>query len=243
MEQGTNRVAIVTGASRGLGFVIASVLAARGTDIIIGGRQADALAHAADLLRRYGSAVIPVAGDITEARLRVRMVDAAIELGGLDVLIQNAAELGPIGPLVDFDVTRLGRVIPVNTGTPLALIQLAVPLLAKRRGLIVNIASDAAVDGDPEWGPYGASKAALELLTKTLATELRDTGVSALLVDPDDLRMRIHQGTFPGDDRPDRPLPDVTVSFWNWLFDQDPEDLRGQRLGAQWKDSRWLLPA
>ena len=154
------------------------------------------------------------------------------ELGGLDVLVNNASELGPIGPLADFDVQRFGRLFPVNVGAPMALIQLAVPLLAARRGLIVNITSDAATAAYPGWGPYGASKAALELLTRTLASELRDQGVSAVLVDPGDMRTRMHQEAFPGEDISDRPLPEVTVPFWNWLFDQDP-DARSRRAASR----------
>src|SRR6185436_5235494 len=103
-----------------------------------------------------------------------RLVGAARELGGLDVLVNNASELGPIGPLLDFDVQRFGRIFPVNAGAPVALMQLAGPLLADRSGLIVNITSDAAQGAYPGWGPYGASKAALELLTRTLAAELGD---------------------------------------------------------------------
>jgi NAD(P)-dependent dehydrogenase (short-subunit alcohol dehydrogenase family) len=243
MEQHANRVAIVTGASRGLGFVIASVLAARGVDVIVGGRNQDPLDHAADLLQRYGSTIVPIAGDITDSDVRERLVAAAQQQGGLDLLVNNASILGPMGPLVDVDVRSFGQLFPINTGAPLALIQLAVPLLARRRGLIVNITSDAAIGAYPGWGPYGASKAALELLTNTLATELRDRGVSALLVDPGDLRTRMHQEAYPGEDISDRPHPEVTIAFWNWLFDQDPEKLRGQRLAAQREDARWRLPA
>ena len=116
------------------------------------------------------------------------------------------------GRLLDFDVPRFGRIFPVNVGAPIALIQLAVPLLAERRGLIVNITSDAAQGAYPGWGPYGASKAALELLTRTLAAELRDRGVSAVIVDPGDMRTRMHQEAFPREDISDRPLPEVTVA-------------------------------
>src|SRR5262249_34857132 len=148
-----------------------------------------------------------------------RLVDAAEALGGLDVLVNNASELGAIGPLIDFEVTRFGRVFPVNAGAPGALIQRAVPLLVQRRGLVVNLTSDAARGAYAGWGPYGASKAALELLTRTLAVELRDRGVSAVIVDPGDMRTRMHQEAFPGQDISDRPLPEVTVPFWHWLFD------------------------
>ena len=145
--------------------------------------------------------------------------------------------------MLTFDPQRFGRLFPVNTGAPIALIQLAVPLLAARRGLIVNITSDAANGAYPGWGPYGATKAALELLTRTLAAELRDQRVSAVLVDPGDMRTQMHQEAFPSEDISDRPLPDVTAPFWRWLFDQDPEEVRGERFVAQQEHARWHQPA
>jgi NAD(P)-dependent dehydrogenase (short-subunit alcohol dehydrogenase family) len=239
----SNRVGIVTGASRGLGAVVARVLTDRGYGVVIGARDAGALKEVATTLARGGARVVPVAGDVTDAAVRARLVDGARELGGLDVLVNNASELGPIGPLMDFDVTRFGRVFPVNAGAPLALIQKAMPLLEERRGLIVNITSDAARAAYAGWGPYGASKAALELLTRTLAVELRGRGVSAVIVDPGDMRTRMHQDAFAGEDISDRPLPDVTAPFWQWLFDQPPFDLTGERFEAQAQDARWLQHA
>jgi len=236
----SKRVAIITGASRGLGEVISRVLAERGYDLVVGARNPGPLQGVAESISQKGLRVVPVAGDVTDASVRARLVSAAGELGGLDLLVNNASELGDIGPLMEFDVQRFGRVFPVNAGAPIALIQLAVPLLAERRGLIVNVTSDAAQAAYPGWGPYGASKAALELLTRTLATELRDRGVSAVIVDPGDMRTRMHQQAFPLDDISDRPLPAVTVPFWNWLFDQMPADISGERFAAQREDARWL---
>ena len=236
-------IALITGASRGLGLVIARVLAARGYGLVIGGRDTEALAAAEVELSRDAPAVVPVAGDITDARVRLKLIDAARALGGLNVLVNNASELGTIGPLMAFDVPQMGRLFPVNVGAPTILMQLAAPLLSLRRGLIVNITSDAATAAYPGWGPYGATKAALELLTRTLAAELREQHVSAVLVDPGDMRTRMHQQAFPGEDISDRPLPDVTVPFWNWLFDQDPQAIRGQRFAAQQEDARWLQQA
>ena len=233
----------MTGASRGLGVVIASVVAERGHDLVIGAREEPALNRVRDALAMKGRRVVAITGDVTDASVRRRWIDAAHELGGLDVLVNNASELGAIGPLMTFDVQRFGRVFPVNTGAPIALIQLAVPLLTLRRGLIVNITSDAASGAYPGWGPYGASKAALELLTRTLAAELHDQGVSAVLVDPGDMRTRMHQEAFPGQDISDRPLPEVTAPFWHWLFDQDRDEIRGQRFVAQQQDAPWHQPA
>jgi NAD(P)-dependent dehydrogenase (short-subunit alcohol dehydrogenase family) len=237
------RVALVTGASRGLGLVVAGVLARRGYGLVIGGRDRDALAAATASLLHEAPAVLPVAGDITRVEVRTALITAARELGGLNVLVNNASELGPIGPLLKFDVPTFGRLFPVNVGAPLVLTQMAVPLLAARRGLIVNVTSDAAAAAYPGWGPYGATKAALELLTRTLADELRGSEVSAVLVDPGDMRTRMHQEAFTGEDISDRPLPEVTAPFWNWLFDRDPEEIRGQRFAAQTEDAPWLQEA
>jgi NAD(P)-dependent dehydrogenase (short-subunit alcohol dehydrogenase family) len=236
----SNRVALVTGASRGLGLVVARVLSGRGYSLVIGACERETLDRAAGSLSTDRSRVIAVDGDITDAAVRTRLIDAARQLGGLNLLVNNASELGDIGPLLTCDVPRFGRIFPVNVGAPMALIQLAVPLLAERRGLIVNITSDAAMGAYAGWGPYGASKAALELLTRTLAVELREEGVSAVLVDPGDMRTRMHQQAFPLQDISDRPLPEITVPFWNWLFERDPEEVRGERFAAQQEDARWL---
>jgi len=241
MNEGT-RVALVTGANRGLGLVIARVLARRGYGVVIGGRDRKALDDAAAELSSYAPAVAPIAGDITDQSVRKELIEAAGRFGGLDVLVNNASELGTVGPLAAFDVPRFGRLFPVNVGAPMVLTQLALPLLRTRRGLIVNITSDAATAAYPGWGPYGATKAALELLTLTLAIELRDQGVSAVLVDPGDMQTRMHQEAFPGEDISDRPLPEITAPFWNWLFDQDPAAIRGQRFAAQ-QEKTWLQPA
>ena len=237
------RVALVTGANRGLGLVIAGVLARRGYNLVIGGRDRAALDVAVAVLSAHAPMVVPVAGDITDQSVRLNFIDAARRLGELDVLVNNASALGAIGPLLSFDVPTFGRLFPVNVGAPMVLTQLALPLLRPTRGLIVNITSDAATAAYPGWGPYGATKAALELLTRTLATELRDDGVSAVLVDPGDMRTRMHQEAFPGQDISDRPLPEVTVPFWNWLFDQRRDAIGGQRFAAQQEDTRWRQSA
>jgi NAD(P)-dependent dehydrogenase (short-subunit alcohol dehydrogenase family) len=237
------RIAVITGASRGLGLVIARVLATRGYSLVIGGRDPAALAAAARELSPTAPAVVPIAGDITDPLVREKLIAAARQLGGLHVLVNNASELGGVGPLMAFDIPRFGRLFPVNVGAPMVLIQLALPLLSEHRGLIVNITSDAATAAYAGWGPYGATKAALELLTRTLAVELRERGVTAVLVDPGDMQTRMHQEAFPGEDISDRPLPEVTVPFWNWLFEQPRDQIQGQRFAAQQEDRRWMQPA
>jgi NAD(P)-dependent dehydrogenase (short-subunit alcohol dehydrogenase family) len=238
-----DHIAVITGASRGLGAVIAGVLAGRRWNLVLGARDPGSLQQCAESIRSAGGTIVTVDGDIADESTRARLVQAARSIGGLDLLVNNASELGGIDPLAAVDLNRFARVIQVNVTAALALVQLARPLLAARRGLIVNISSDAAQGAYPGWGSYGASKAALELMTRTLAGELQDEGVSAVIVDPGDMRTRMHQEAFPGHDISDRPLPDVTVPFWNWLLDQRPGDVTGQRFAAQQEDRRWLQPA
>jgi NAD(P)-dependent dehydrogenase (short-subunit alcohol dehydrogenase family) len=233
-------VAIVTGASRGLGAVVARVLAVRGYDLVIGARTPRDLRDAAQALRRTGRRVVAVPGDVADTATRLRLVDEARNLGSLRVLVNNASELGGLRPVVEIEPAPLERLFQVNVGAPVALARLAAPLLEADGGLIVNVSSDAARGGYPGWGAYGASKAALDLLTLTLDAELRDRGVRAVAVDPGDLRTRMHQEAFPGEDISDRPLPDVTIPFWIWLFDQTPSAVGGERFAAQQEDARWL---
>jgi NAD(P)-dependent dehydrogenase (short-subunit alcohol dehydrogenase family) len=97
----------------------------------------------------------------------------------------------------------------------------------------LNISSDAAVGGYEGWGGYGASKAALDLVSLTLANELRDVGVAVASVDPGDMQTQMHQDAFPGEDITDRPLPESTLPFWAWLLSQNPLTISGHRFKAQ----------
>jgi NAD(P)-dependent dehydrogenase (short-subunit alcohol dehydrogenase family) len=238
-----SRTALITGASRGLGAVVADFLAADGYDLIITARGADELAAKAEALTDLGAKVQALAGDVTDPHHRQRLVRAAERWGHLDVLINNASELGPtpLPPLASYSLGELERVLQVNLIAPLALVQMALPLLKAEHGMVVNISSDAAIGGYPGWGAYGASKAALDLISRTLASELADEGVAVVSVDPGDMRTAMHQAAYPGQDISDRPLPDVTLPFWAWLFGQDGRMVNGRRYQAQ--EERWEVPA
>jgi NAD(P)-dependent dehydrogenase (short-subunit alcohol dehydrogenase family) len=254
-----NRVAIVTGASRGLGLVIARTLAAKGYDLVVGARDADALEEAAASLRAGGRGVVPIAGDVAQAAVRIRLVDAARQIGPLTVLVNNASLLGGLHSVAAQSPETLERILQVNLIAPVALMQLSLPLLISKGGLIVNVSSDAAQGAYPGWGGYGSSKAALDLVTRTAAAELTGAGgiddidglcggftrtkVAVVSVDPGDMRTRMHQEAFPGEDISDRPPPEVTQPFWNWLFAQEPTAINGRRFAAQQEESVWLAPA
>jgi NAD(P)-dependent dehydrogenase (short-subunit alcohol dehydrogenase family) len=199
--------ALITGASRGLGLALARELAARGWRLVIDARGAEDLERArAELSAR--TAVTALAGDVADPRHRDALVEAAAPR--LDLLVNNASVLGPSPqpPLDRYPLAELERVYAVNVLAPLALIQLALPLLGDR-GTIVNVTSDAAVEDYPGWGGYGSAKAALEQLTRTLAAEHPELRVHA--VDPGDMRTQLQQEAFPGEDIGDRPPAEDSV--------------------------------
>jgi NAD(P)-dependent dehydrogenase (short-subunit alcohol dehydrogenase family) len=234
-----NRIAVITGASRGLGATLAEFLAAQGYDLVITARGDAALEAVRANLARHGGAVLAVVGDVGDGAHRSAVVEAAQALGGIDLLVNNASDLGPapLPPLAEYPLDDLTRVFQINVMAQLALTQAALPLLKARGGLVVNISSDAAKGGYPGWGGYGASKAALDLVSLTLAHELRADGVGVVSVDPGDMRTAMHQSAFPGEDISDRPLPDVTLPFWAWLLGQDRRAVSGGRYMAQ--ADRW----
>ena len=232
------KTVLLTGASRGLGQVLANSLARQGYKLIVTARGAEALEQNAARWREQTD-VVAIAGDVADAEHRRALAKAVS--GGLDILVNNASSLGPspLPELAEVDLERLKHLYDTNLFAPLGLVQATLPQLTKRRGLVVNLSSDAAAGGYEGWGAYGSSKAALDLLSKTLAAELRDQGVSVVSVDPGDMRTQMHQAAFPGEDISDRPLPEATLPFWLWLLNQDPCDVSGQRFRAQ--ADRWTL--
>jgi NAD(P)-dependent dehydrogenase (short-subunit alcohol dehydrogenase family) len=237
------RTAIITGASRGLGKTLAELLAKQGAQLILTARGKHSLEQTAQALRAFSDTVIAIPGDIADPQHRARLVQAAEPFGRIDLLVNNASVLGPspLPPLADFPLEAFHYLFDVNVFAPLGLVQESLPLLKKAGGLVVNISSDAAVGGYETWGPYGASKAALDLLSLTLANELSGTGVGVVSVDPGDMRTSMQQEAFPGEDISDRPLPEEMLPFWIWLLGQDPTAISGRRYQAQ--AERWELAA
>jgi NAD(P)-dependent dehydrogenase (short-subunit alcohol dehydrogenase family) len=200
--------AIVTGASRGLGLALARTLVAGGARVVIDARTADDLARAAAEL---GPAAVAVPGDLTDPAHRAALLAAAARLGELDLLVNNAGTLGPspLPPVAALPVAALRELYEVNVLAPLALAQAALPALRTAGGVLVSITSDAALEAYPGWGGYGSAKAALERLSAVLAEE--EPAVTVWTVDPGDLRTRMHQQAFPGEDISDRPLPETVA--------------------------------
>lgn len=204
--------ALITGGSKGLGLALATSLVRDRWSVVIDGRDRAVLDAAVALLRaeRQGH-VCAIAGDVADPAHRAALVDAVTEFGHLDLLVNNASTLGPSPQptLAEYPLDELEYVLAVNLVAPLALIQATLPLLRSSHGAVVDITSDAAVEGYAGWGGYGLSKAALEQLSNVLAAEEPD--VRVYWFDPGDMRTEMHQAAFPGEDISDRPLPETVV--------------------------------
>jgi NAD(P)-dependent dehydrogenase (short-subunit alcohol dehydrogenase family) len=198
-------LAVITGASRGLGAALAHALELRDWDLIVDARDAAALDAA------VGGRTLALSGDVTDPAHRSRLVATAAERGGAALLVNNASTLGasPQPALADLGDDVLDHVLTTNVLAPHALTRDLLPQLLAHRGCVLNISSDAAVEAYAGWGAYSASKAALDHLTRVLATEQPTLRVYA--VDPGDMRTRMQQDAFPGEDISDRPNPAAVV--------------------------------
>jgi NAD(P)-dependent dehydrogenase (short-subunit alcohol dehydrogenase family) len=208
-------VAIVTGASRGLGRALGEGLAAQGWSLVVDARDPEGLEKGAATMRAQldpTASLVAVAGSVELPSHRERLVAEATALGGLDLLVNNASTLGlsPLPHLAEYPIDELRRVLEVNALAPLGLIQAALGFLRRSPApRILNITSDAAVEAYEGWGGYGAAKAALDQLSAVLAVE--EPSLRVWAVDPGDLRTQMHQEAYPGEDISDRPLPETVV--------------------------------
>jgi len=223
---GDRPVAIVTGASRGLGLELARALAEDGWKLVLTARTAADLDRVAAGLAAI-TEVVALAGSVVDDDHRADLADAAAELGGASLLVNNAStltgyELGgaALPSLAEFPLPGLLETFEVNVLGPIALTQLVLRQLRLRGGAIINVSSDAAVEAYAGWGGYGASKAALDHASAVLAEEEKELRV--WVVDPGDMRTRMHQEAFPGEDISDRPLPESVVPAFRALLRDRP---------------------
>jgi len=219
------RVAIITGGSRGLGAALATNLAGEGWTVVIDGRDGADLAHAAERIRSGVTGrgnVVAIAGDVSDPSHRQDLIDAGRAAGSLELLINNASVLGPspLHRLGEHPLDALEYILAVNVVAPLGLIQLALPDLRQNGGSVIDVSSDAAVEGYEGWGGYGASKAGLDQLSKVLAAEEPEVRIYAF--DPGDMRTAMHQEAFPGEDISDRPAPETVVPAVRALLATSP---------------------
>ncbi|MFI1361322.1 SDR family NAD(P)-dependent oxidoreductase [Streptomyces griseochromogenes] len=215
-------VAIITGASKGLGRALAEALAARGWDLVLDARSAGPLKEAAEAVAGHGTRVTALPGDVTDAGHRAELVAAARTLGGVDLLVSNASALGaePLVRLSVLPLKGLRRALEVNVVAALGLVQEALgPLRESPGGAVIAVSSDAAAEAYETWGGYGASKAALDQLAAVLGAE--EPGLRVWAVDPGDMATDLYATAVPDDDEP-RPAPVSVVPAFLRLLDERP---------------------
>ncbi len=229
-------VALITGSSKGLGRALAHAYAGAGARVVINARGAAALEATRSELAAKGAQVLALPADATRLGDIARLVDTTLShFGRIDVLINNAGILGPSPRpnLADFAASDLAEIFRANVIGPILMTQAVLPhMLNLKRGLIINITSDAGQIGYPGWGGYGAAKAALELITKSWAAELEGTGVRVNAVNPGDLQTEMHQLAFPGEDISDRLDPFTVTDIFLWLASDAAANITGQRFDA-----------
>ena len=216
--------ALVTGASRGLGLALATSLTRRGRRVVVDARDPARLAAAVAALPRP-DLVTALPGDVTDPAHRAALARAAGDR--LDLLVLNASALGPtpLPRLADLPPAALQDLLRVNTVAPLALVQAVLPALERAGGTVVSVSSDAAVEAYEGWGGYGASKAALDLLTAVLAVE--HPGLRVLAVDPGDMDTAMHAAADPTADPADLAAPADVADALVELLDGE---VRGPRV-------------
>jgi NAD(P)-dependent dehydrogenase (short-subunit alcohol dehydrogenase family) len=210
------KIALVTGASRGIGAAVAERFAREGAHLVMAARTVGGLEEVDDKIRAAGGTATLVPLDLRDFA-KIDELAAALyqRYGRLDILIGNAAEFGTFSPLGHIDPKEWGEVIDLNLTANWRLIRAMDPLLrAAPHGRAIFVTSGIARDPRAYWGPYAASKAALEILAKTYAAEVASTNVRANLIGPGVVQTRLRARVFPGEDPMTLPPPEsVTGAF------------------------------
>lgn len=235
------KVALITGASRGIGRAIAQAYIAEGADVALCARDAEALAAAAHALEglRPGARVLARPCDVRRPEDVEALLAAVAEaFGRLDVLVNNAAVLGPRVPIAEYPLEAWREVLEVNVTGVFLVTQAALPLMRRSGGgSIINLSSGVGRRGRARWGAYAVSKGAVEILTQILAEELAPEGIRVNAVNPGPTRTRMRTQAYPEEDPLSLPAPEEIVPIFVYLASDESRGVTGQSLDA--RDFRW----
>ncbi|HXI54503.1 MAG TPA: SDR family oxidoreductase [Polyangia bacterium] len=230
------KAALVTGGSQGLGRALGAALAAAGARVVLVARTPGPLQEAVAAIRGRGGEAHALAADVADLEQTAAIAgQAAALVGPIDLLINNASTLGPVPLrlLLDTDCEDLSRALAVNVVGPFRLTKaVAGSMVLRGAGVVVNISSDAAVEAYPQWGAYGASKAALDHLGRIWAAELEGTGVRVLSIDPGEMDTRMHADAMPEANRSQLAAPAVVAARIVALLADERRVVSGRRLGV-----------
>lgn len=227
------KVALVTGASQGLGKALALAYAEQGAKVVINSRSEDSIQPVAEEVEEKGAEVLAVAADVSEADEVQKLVDAVVgQFGRIDVLVNNAGVLGPRVEILEFPEDEWRKVIDANLTGPYLVSKAAIPHMPEG-GSIINVVSGVSVEGRAEWGAYSVSKFGIEGLTQILAAELEERGVRANAVDPGGMRTDMRAAAYPEEDPSTKITPEENTDVFLYLASDESEDVTGERFKAQ----------
>ena len=213
----SGKLALVTGASRGIGAATAEALAREGAHVILVARTAKALEEVEDRIHAAGGSATIAPLDLTDGEAIGKLGAAVSERwGALDILVLNAAMLGSLTPVEHIDPKEYSRILTLNVGSNQALIAAFDQMLRKaERADVIGVTSSVGHEPRAFWGAYGSSKAALENLLGAYADETEHTGkIRVQIVDPGATRTRMRQLAFPGEEPESVKPPEAVAEFF-----------------------------
>jgi len=229
------KVALITGASRGIGRAVASVYCREGACVFVCGRNEHDVEQVAREIRQSGGEIDGCAGDVGSPEDVQRIVRATTErFGAIDVLVNNASVLGPRAPIADYPLAARDEVIHINlTGIFLMVHEVLPIMLARRAGSIINVTSGVGRKGKARWGAYAPSKAGVECLTQVLADEVKDAGIRVNAVNPAGTRTHMRAQAYPAEDPQTLPSPEEITPIFIYLASDSSARITGESLDAR----------
>jgi NAD(P)-dependent dehydrogenase (short-subunit alcohol dehydrogenase family) len=227
------KVALITGASQGLGRALALAYAKEGARVVINARSEENIRPVAGEVESSGAEVLALAADVSKSADVRRLVDAAVgRFDRIDVLVNNAGVLGPRVAIAEYPEDEWRRVIDANLTGPFLVSKAVVPRMLEG-GSIVNVVSGVSVEGRPEWGAYSVSKFGVEGLTQILASELQERGIRVNAVDPGGMRTEMRAAAYPDEDPMTRITPEENTDVFVYLASDESKGVTGERFKAQ----------
>jgi NAD(P)-dependent dehydrogenase (short-subunit alcohol dehydrogenase family) len=227
------KVALVTGASQGLGRALALAYAREGATIVLNSRSYESIRDVVEESHDLGTEVLGIGADVTSSSDVQDLVDVAVEhYGGIDVLVNNAGLLGPRVAIEEYPEDEWRSVLDANLTGPFLVSKATIPHM-RESASIINVTSGVSVEGRAEWGAYSVSKFGLEGLTQILAAELKDRGIRVNSVDPGGMRTDMRAAAYPDEDPTTRITPEENTAVFLYLASDESIDVTGERFKAQ----------
>jgi NAD(P)-dependent dehydrogenase (short-subunit alcohol dehydrogenase family) len=227
------KVALITGASQGLGRALALAFAREGARVAINSRSEESIHPVAEEAESLGAEVMALAADVSRGADVEGLVGAAAgRFGKIDVLVNNAGVLGPRVGIEEYPENEWRRVIDANLTGLFLVTKAAIPHMPEG-GSIINVVSGVSVEGRAGWGAYSVSKFGVEGLTQVLAAELEERRIRANAVDPGGMRTEMRAAAYPEEDPTTRITPEENTDVFFYLASDESRGVTGRRFKAQ----------